>query len=59
MGTPDTGVKIKDINLPVESYEYTYSKVGTYKATFVMSNENFDDAQQKLVEFVINVVESL
>ena len=59
MGTPDTGVKIKDINLPVESYEYTYSKVGTYKATFVMSNENFEDAQQKLVEFVINVVESL
>lgn len=59
IGVPDTGVKIKDINLPVESYEYTYSKVGTYKATFVMSNENFDDAQQKLVEFVINVVESL
>lgn len=59
IGNPDTGVKIKDINLPVDSYEHTYSKVGTYKATFVMSNENFDDAQQKLVEFVINVVESL
>lgn len=58
-GQPDQGVKIKDINLPVTSYEHTYDKVGTYKATFVMSNENFDDSQQKLVEFVINVVESL
>lgn len=58
-GQPDQGVKIKDINLPVTSYEHTYDKVGTYKATFVMSNDNFEDAQQKLVEFVINVVESL
>lgn len=55
----DQGVKIKDINLPVDSYSHTYDRVGTYKATFLMTNENYDDAQQKVVEFVINVKESL
>lgn len=59
IGGPDKGVKIKDINLPMNSYKHTYSNLGTYKATFVMSNENFEDSQQKLVEFVVNVVESL
>lgn len=58
-GEADQGVNIKDINLPVTSYEHTYNKVGTYKATFVMTNDNVYDAQQKVVEFVINVVESL
>ena len=51
----DTGVKIKEINLPVS--DYTYSQVGTYRATFVLNNSNYEDAQQKLCEFIVNVVE--
>ena len=58
-GEADQAVRIKDINLPVDSYQYVYNTVGTYRATFVMSNENFDDAQQKIVEFIIDVVDSL
>lgn len=53
----DTGVKIKEINLPMSDYTYTYSQVGTYRATFVLNNSNYEDAQQKLCEFIVNVVE--
>lgn len=53
----NTGVGIKATNLPLESYDYTYENVGTYKATFVMTNVNFEDSQQKVLEFIVNVVE--
>ena len=53
----DTGEKVKDLSQGLDKFEYIYQNVGTYKATFVINNENFDDAQGKLQEFVINVVE--
>ena len=53
----DTGVKIKEINLPMSDYAYTYSQVGTYRATFVLTNSNYEESQQKLCEFIVNVVE--
>lgn len=53
----DTGIKIKEINLPMSDYTYTYSNVGTYRATFVLNNSNYEESQQKLCEFIVNVVE--
>ena len=53
----DVGVKVKDISQTLGSYTYAYSQVGTYRATFVLNNSNYEDSQQKLCEFIVNVVE--
>lgn len=37
---PDPGVPVKNMSNRVESYGYAFSKVGTYKVTFVATNEN-------------------
>ncbi len=41
--TPDVGVAIKGITLPLPSYNYVYSKAGTYKATFIAGAATRDD----------------
>lgn len=53
----DVGVKVKDISQSSSAYTYTYSNVGTYRATFVLNNSNYEESQQKLCEFIVNVVE--
>ncbi len=51
---PDWSTAIKGLTNPVLSeYRYTYSKPGTYKATFVASNGNID--QQKVVTKEITI----
>lgn len=37
------------------SYEYTYNEVGTYRATFYVSNENYKHSESKIINMVINV----
>lgn len=53
----DQGVLVKEISQNPDSYTYTYDKVGTYTATFLMKNANYDYADTKTQEFVINVTE--
>lgn len=53
----DQGVLVKEISQNIGSYTYTYEKVGTYTATFLMSNTNYDYDESKIQEFVINVTE--
>lgn len=54
---PDSGVKVKDTSLQLDSYSYTYDKVGTYTATFLMNNANYEHAVSKTCELIINVTE--
>jgi len=41
--TPDVGVAIKSITLPLPSYTYVYGKAGNYKATFIAGNATRDN----------------
>lgn len=52
---PDTGVTLKKMSNRLSSYEYTYNEVGTYKATFLMTNSNYKHEDSKVVTMVINV----
>ena len=53
--SPDQGVTIKNMANRLASYEYTYNEVGTYKATFLMTNSNYKHEDSKVVTMIINV----
>ncbi len=53
--TPDVGIAVKSINAVVNSYGYTYSKAGTYTATFVGTNETAKDSKESIKQFTIVV----
>jgi hypothetical protein len=55
--SPDTGTAVKDINNRITSYEYTYTKPGTYKATFIAGNANKDDDDYVVKEVTVTVTE--
>lgn len=55
--TPDSGVKVKDFTQELDTYSYTYDKVGTYTATFLMNNANYAHDASKTCELIINVTE--
>lgn len=54
---PDSGEKVKDMTLDLDTYSYTYKQVGTYTATFLMNNANYANATSKTCELIINVTE--
>lgn len=54
---PDAGVKVKDISQDIQTYDYTYNKVGTYNATFLVRNANYKHSSEKIVHVIVNVVE--
>lgn len=54
---PDQGENIKNLSQDVPTYTYTYNKVGTYKATFLITNTNYKHDKSNLYEVVVNVIE--
>lgn len=54
---PDQGESIKNLSQDVPTYTYTYNKVGTYKATFLITNTNYKHEKSSLYEVVVNVIE--
>lgn len=54
---PDAGTKVKDISQDIHSYSYTYNQVGTYNATFLVRNANYEHSSEKVVHVIVNVVE--
>jgi hypothetical protein len=54
---PDRGIAIKSIDAYLPSYTHTYSKPGQYTATFIATNANLWDSEQKVKELTINVSE--
>lgn len=53
--TPDKGEPLKDMTSRFNSYEYTYNQVGTYKATFYVTNANYKHEEAKVITMVIDV----
>lgn len=54
---PDKGVVIKNLQNYLHTYEYTWTKPGTYKVTFVGRNENYASSSEQVVEYTINILE--
>lgn len=52
---PDEGVSIKTLSTSVDTYEYTYEDVGTYTATFVLTNANYKYSETKVYNIIIDV----
>ena len=53
--TPDKGAVLKNITTRLPSYTYTYSKPGTYKATFVATNATADQSASVVKEVTITI----
>ncbi len=51
----DEGVSIKNISTAVDTYEYTYNEVGTYNATFLLTNGNYKYSNSKVCNIIIDV----
>lgn len=53
---PDKGVALKNMSTRIGEYNYVFTKAGTYKVTFVASNENVygGDKVIKELEIVVN-----
>lgn len=54
---PDRGMPIKGTNAKLPTYEFTYTKPGTYTATFVATNANIWDSKQTVREVTVTVKE--
>lgn len=54
---PDQGESIKNLSQDISTYSYTYNKVGTYRATFLITNTNYKHDKSGLYEVVLNVIE--
>lgn len=54
---PDRGMPIKSTNAKLPTYEFTYTKPGTYTVTFVATNANIWDSQQTVREVTVTVQE--
>ncbi|WP_353138889.1 DUF5017 domain-containing protein [Pseudopedobacter sp.] len=52
---PDTGVALKNMSTRIDEYSYVFTKAGTYKVTFVASNENVYGGDKVVKEFEIVV----
>lgn len=55
--SPDNGIAIKNITKRLDTYSYTYNKVGVYKATFIATNSNYEHESRVVRELNIKVVE--
>ena len=53
----DRGTVIKDLQNYLHSYEYVWTKPGTYKVSFLGRNENYAAASEDLQEFTITILE--
>ncbi len=52
---PDEGVSVKTLSTSVDTYEYTYEDVGTYTATFVLTNANYKYSDTKVCNIIVDV----
>lgn len=52
----DKGESIKNIQNDLHSYEYVYTKPGTYKVTFLGRNENYLSSSEMVKEYTITIL---
>lgn len=56
---PDRGYSVKAFSDDTVEYGYTYTKPGTYQASFVITNGNYQGQQRKVQHVTINIVEPI
>ncbi|WOD42872.1 DUF5017 domain-containing protein [Hwangdonia lutea] len=54
---PDKGEALKTYSEKLESFEYTYSKAGTYTVTFIGNNETIHGKEEVVKEYTITVTD--
>lgn len=57
--SPDSGYSVKAFSDDNTEYGYTYTKPGTYKASFVITNGNYQGQERKVQDVTINIVEPI
>ncbi|MDE5851636.1 MAG: hypothetical protein K2H25_02445, partial [Alistipes sp.] len=53
--SPDTGFSVKAAADDITEYSYAYEKPGTYEATFMITNGNYQGAERKIQKMIINI----
>ena len=53
----DKGIVVKNLQNYLHEYEYTWTKPGTYKVTFLGRNENYVHESEQVIEYTINILE--
>lgn len=56
---PDSGFSVKAFSDDTVEYGYTYDKPGTYEATFMMTNANYQGSNRKVQHVTVNIVEPI
>lgn len=56
---PDKGISIKNFSDDTSEYGYIYEKPGSYEATFMITNANYQGSHRKVQHMKINIVEPI
>lgn len=56
---PDTGLSVKAFSDDTVEYGYTYEKPGTYQASFMLTNGNYQGTSRKVQHMTINIIEPI
>ncbi|MFD1616293.1 DUF5017 domain-containing protein [Gelatiniphilus marinus] len=54
---PDKGEALKTYSEKLDTFQYTYTKAGTYTLTFIGNNETIHGQQEKIQEYTITVTD--
>jgi len=57
--SPDEGFSVKAIADDIYQYGYVYEKPGTYEATFMITNGNYQGTERKLQKMTVNIIEPI
>ncbi|MCM1302161.1 MAG: DUF5017 domain-containing protein [Alistipes senegalensis] len=57
--SPDTGFSVKSVADDITEYGYVYEKSGTYEATFLITNGNYQGAERKLQKMTVNIIDPI
>ncbi len=57
--SPDEGLSVKAVADDIYEYSYVYEKPGTYEATFVITNGNYQGTERKIQKMTVNVIDPI
>lgn len=57
--SPDTGFSVKAAADDITEYGYVYEKPGTYEATFMITNGNYQGSERKIQKMTINIIDPI
>lgn len=57
--SPDEGFSVKAVADDITEYGYVYEKPGTYEATFMITNGNYQGSERKIQKMTINIIDPI